>query len=156
MRYRYVLALIGLAGLTSTAAHSTERRFFPQFVMMRGGGLPSPIVLKHNTAAAAGIGVDSIQLVYESLEIHAPKDPARVRRGASIEVAEFFGPKYAWAGEAPAFDSANHHSRIYLPANGEPALWENPVVAPGSAQRAFYKLGEPGLKVLEQRGLKLR
>jgi len=112
MRYRYVLALIGLAGLTSTAAHSTERRFFPQFVMMRGGGLPSPIVLKHNTAAAAGIGVDSIQIVYES--------------------------------------------RIYLPANGEPALWENPVVAPGSAQRAFYKLGEPGLKVLEQRGLKLR
>ena len=142
MRHRYALALIGLAALSFATPHSTERRMFPRFVVMRGGGLSSPIVLKPNIAAAAGIGVDSIGLLYGSLDIHVPKDPGRVRRGPSVEVAEFFGPKYVWAAEAPAFDSANHHSRIYLPANGEPALWENPVVAPGSAQRAFYKLGE--------------
>jgi hypothetical protein len=154
-----------LGGAASPSAHASV--MFPSFVMLRGGGVATPVVLTHAGATGnailggpSNISRDTIAIVYGALSLHTPRSVERVRQRRFIEVAEWFGsrPSVDSAGRVAAseFEKANHHSRIYLPGNGEPALWENPVVAPGGARFAFYALGEPAITALESRGFTVR
>jgi hypothetical protein len=133
---------------------------FPAMVVLRGGGLHEPIVFTHAGVVGSDISLDTIPMIYQSISVYSPKAADAVRRRPFVEVAEFFGPDYIgyWRGgrTPPPFELANYHSRIYLPRDSEPALWENPVVALGGAQHAFYQLGATATRVLEHRGLKLR
>ena len=157
---RVALVAAVLVGAAPPASHTAF--MFPRLVMLRGGGVTTPVVLTHSGATRPGpadVSRDTIAIVYGALTLHRPVSAERVRRRPFIEVAEFFGVGYLVdaTGHVPAsqFERANHHSRIYLAAGGEPALWENPVVAPGAAQLAIYELGEPARRVLEARGFKL-
>jgi hypothetical protein len=156
---RIALVAAVLVGAAPPTPHTTF--MFPGVVMLRGGGVTAPVVLTHAGAIGGvpGESRDTIAIVYGSLTPHRPVSPERVRRRPFIEVAEFLGVGYVVdaAGHVPAsqFERANHHSRIYLPAGREPALWESPVVAPGGVHHAFYELGEPARRVLEARGFRL-
>lgn len=167
MRALLAVALAGmtLGGAASPSAHASV--MFPSFVMLRGGGVATPMVITHAGATGnaflgepAKVSRDTIAILYSALRVQTPASADGVRRRKFIEVAEWFGarPSTDSAGRVPAseFEKANHHSRIYLSGGGEPALWENPVVAPGSARFAFYALGEPAIKALESRGYKVR
>jgi hypothetical protein len=133
---------------------------FPAVIVLRGGGLPAPISFNHAGATFSGnLSRDTISILYSFLTVHAPKSAEAVRRRPFVEVAEFFGPEwalYANTPKPPTFETANHFSRIYLPAAGEPALWDSPVVASGSAALTFYELGPAALDALKERGVKLR
>lgn len=167
MRSLVAAALVGMTFGAAAPPPTHSSLMFPSIVMLRGGGVTTPVVITHAGATGnaflgepANLSRDTIAIIYSALALYAPSSPERVRGRRYIEVAEWFGrrPLVDSAGRVPAsqFDKANHHSRIYLPGSGEPALWENPVVAPGSARRAFYKLGEPAIQALESRGFKVR
>lgn len=156
-----VALTVGAAARPTTPTGRADARYmFPAAIVLRGGGLHDPIVFTHAGAHGLDLSADTIPMIYQSLSVYAPKLPDAVRRRPFIEVAEFFGPDYIgyWSGTTapPPFELANYHSRIYLPRDGEPALWENPVVALGGAQRAFYQLGAAATRVLEHRGVKVR
>ena len=140
----------------------SARFMFPSLVMLRSASVRAPVVFTHAGAVGGNISSDTIAMLYSSLVPHAPASANRVRRRPFIEVAEFYGVfknyRVDSSGHVPAseFERANHHSRIYLAAGGEPALWDDPYVAPGGVHAAFYALAEPAARALEQRGLTLR
>jgi hypothetical protein len=133
---------------------------FPQIVMLRDAGATQSIIFTHAGAVGPNLSRDTIAMLYSSLVWRAPKSAAEVRSRPFIDVAEFFGMGllFDYTGPVPEseFARANHHSRIYLPADGEPALWENPVVAPGGASQGFYELRDEAVRAFEARGLKVR
>ena len=153
-------AALGTVGHSESESMESARFMFPATIILRGGGLKAPIAFNHSGAFNGNVSNDTIAILYGSLSTFAPKSAEKVRGRPFIEVAEFFGPAYiSYASgirPAPDFAAANHKSRIYLARGGEPALWENPVVAPGGAQYAFYEIGVRGMNALEHRGLKLR
>ena len=162
MRQAVAVSTLILAALTLGAAShpwspvelTPARFFFPAAVMLRGGSLRAPIAFSHAGATFGGVLTnDTVAMLYESLRPYTPKSADKVRHRRSIEVAEFFGAKFSGYASGiqppPAFDEASYHSRIYLARGGEPALWENPVVAPGGAQHAFYALGDAAIRALE-------
>lgn len=167
MRSLLSIAVAGVLLVGATRPAPPPTLMFPALVMLRGGGVNTPVAITHAGAtgnaflsSASDVSRDTIAIIYSSLRLHATKSAEQVRRRPYIEVAEFFGAAYVVdsSGRVPPsqFEKANHHSRIYLPAAGQPALWENPVVAPGGARDAFYTLGEPATRALEMRGFKVR
>lgn len=158
-----------VAGLVLTGARPAPAPpsllMFPSYVMMRGGGVATPVVITHAGAvgnafldAPTNVSRDTIAMLYGSIRLHQPAFAERVRQRPFIEVAEWFGtrPRTDSAGRALVsdFEKANHHSRIYLPSGVEPALWENPVVAPGRARRVLRarRAGAPGAGVARLQG----
>jgi len=115
-------------------------------------------MLSHAGAESGDISRDTIAMLYSTITPTTPKSEEQLRGRRSIEVAEFFGPGWAWysSGErqAPAFERASHFSRIYLPANGEPAIWDSPVVAPGGVSARFYELDAVAVDILAQHGFR--
>jgi hypothetical protein len=97
-------------------------------------------------------------MLYSRLSATTLRSEEQLKRRRSIEVAEFFGPDWisyaSGKGQAPAFEGANHFSRIYLPTGGEPAIWDNPVVAPGGVSTRFYQLDSVAVDILERRGFR--
>ena len=163
MRYAgrvFAFAAVALSLAAARRPAENARFMFPAVVILRGGGLPAPVVLNHAGAVLGNVSGDTIAILYGSLVRYTPTSEHKVRGRRFIEAAEFIGPEFmSYASgrtPAPSFEAANYFSRIYLPGDGEPLLWESPVVAPGGARRAFYSVGDAGKRVLETRGLKLR
>ena len=163
MRHVLRASIIAVSlGSMGAAPRSNDggRFMFPSFVVLRGPGLPAPIVFTHAGAFLENVSRDTIAILYGSLYPYAPRSVERVRRRPFIEVAEFIGPEYmpfsTVSTPVPPFERGSHFSRIYLPAAGEPALWDSPVSAPGGAQPVFYELGDAARAALAARGLKLQ
>ena len=153
---------LGCAVLTVTAAAPSPRELmFPQLVLIRGPGLERPVVISHGPTDRRPAS-DTIVLVYSSLRSVRPRSPEAVGRRPYWEVAEFFDRRI-WSyydadgrlARVPRFEDATHFSRIYAPADGEPALWDRPVVGSCGAPRSFCEIAQEGRRLLEARGLVL-
>ena len=160
------LRWIGLGFLTLTAAGvdpsvSNARFMFPALVLLRESS-GRTVTLSHAGAdpSTGNISRDTIAMLYSRLTPTTVRSEEQLKGRRFIEVAEFFGPQWAWyssgQGQMPAFENANHFSRIYVPANGEPAIWDNPVVAPGGVSTRFYRLDTVAVGILASRGFKVR
>jgi hypothetical protein len=161
---RRTLRWIGLGFLTLAAAGaepsvSNARFMFPALVLLRESG-GRTVALSHAGVVGGNVSRDTIAMLYNTISPTTLKSEEQLRGRPVIEVAEFFGPEWVWYAsgdrKAPAFERANHFSRIYLPAKGEPVIWDNPVVAPGSVTTRFYELDTTGVDILARRGFKVR
>ena len=169
MSSRYVCRAVTLvlACTVLTGGSRAHRRMFPAFVMFRGGNLATPVLLVHsNVTIRNGVPVmdkDPLAIVYGSLAPAPALLVDSLRLKQHYDVAEYFGPNWT-ALTMPdgrpkrelKFEEASAHSRIYAGTAAAPPIWENPVVAPGGANRSFYLIGERGRRVLEGLGLRLR
>ncbi|HEX3866109.1 MAG TPA: hypothetical protein VHV78_05120 [Gemmatimonadaceae bacterium] len=151
------IAFLAAALLTAAAKPTSDATFMlPAAIILRGGGLKAPVAFNH---AGGGVNItgDTIAILY-ALTPYAPKSAERVRQRQFIEVVEFFGSSFVpYVSGTPSIDRADHFSRIYLPGGGEPALWNNPVVAPAGSggERVFYRLSDLAIQMLAARGVKL-
>lgn len=132
--------------------------------ILRAPGRSEVVVLGHTGTDGWAARNDTLVLLYSGLTPVRPTDPAAVRRHPAIDVAEFFDAgawKYYDADRhiprPPPFDSANHHSRIYMAGDADaPAICEGPVVSPGGVHDVLYAVDSRAEAMLRARGIRLR
>jgi hypothetical protein len=164
------VSLVAATLLEATAPPRSPAVAFPWFVMFRGPGIVTDVVLGHSGVTFRDVrgtrmsvlGRDPLAVVYSTLQETTAPALAREDSAARIEVAEFFGTE--WAGLTDSlgrptrplrFEEAPHHSYIYRGTPARRPVWAQPVVGPNGRDGLYFILSDSAARILARLGVRV-
>ncbi|MBK9548783.1 MAG: hypothetical protein IPO52_06710 [Gemmatimonadetes bacterium] len=143
--------------LASTAPAPPAARAFPSYVLVRGGGITTPVLVHHRSARLRGLRGDvtysplATLLDLEDEMLQAPTQPATV----VYEVAEYWMAPTDSMGRPPSplkWEAATQYARIQVMPDGE-VLWQSLPGGFHGTQVSYRRVQLPGIEVLAAAGV---